>query len=167
MAGLIMKLYSFVFSTPMQTQLLSLAYTLDTIDIAVKQFWETVNKYHVFAFSGEMGAGKTTFIHHLCDHLKVEDTVSSPTFALINEYHFATGYKDTTLYHMDWYRVKSTEEAMEAGMEDCIIQAKQDNVYCFIEWPEKAKELLTKPYLWITIETVSITEREMAVTVIN
>ena len=167
MAGLIMKLYSFVFSTPMQTQLLSLAYTLDTIDIAVKQFWETVNKYHVFAFSGEMGAGKTTFIHHLCDLLKVEDTVSSPTFALINEYHFANGGKDTTLYHMDWYRVKDTEEAMQAGMEDCIIQAKQDNVYCFIEWPEKAKELLTKPYLWITIETVSITEREMAVTVIN
>ena len=152
----------------MQEPFLELHYTLENIEDAAKSFWDKTSGYNLFAFSGDMGAGKTTFIHKLCDYLKVEDAVSSPTFALINEYHFTgADRKDNTIYHMDWYRVKSTEEAMEAGMEDCILQAQRKEAFCFIEWPEKARELLTIPYLWISIETRNITERKMAVTLIN
>ena len=147
---------------------LQLTYTLEDIDNAAARFWEALRGYHLFAFSGEMGAGKTTFIHKLCDHLQVEDAVSSPTFALINEYHFTDSTnKDETIYHMDWYRVKTTEEAMEAGMEDCLMEAERKEAFCFVEWPEKARELLRPPYLWISIETVEINERVMTVTGIN
>lgn len=141
---------------------MELYYTLKTIDEAAKLFWENLKAYHVFAFNGEMGAGKTTFIHKLCDHLNVQDVVSSPTFALINEYHFTdNNNKDNTIFHLDWYRIKDTQEAINAGMEDCIEQAGQNAAFCFIEWPEKAHELLHLPYVRISIETISETERKM------
>jgi tRNA threonylcarbamoyladenosine biosynthesis protein TsaE len=148
----------------MENKLLQLHYTLETIDTAVKRFWELAQAYRVLAFSGEMGAGKTTFIHHLCDYLQVQDTVSSPTFALINEYHFTGDNRDNTIYHLDWYRLRDTEEAINAGMEDCIIRAKAGEAFCFVEWPEKAPELLTPPYLWIAIESTSPGDREMMIT---
>lgn len=148
----------------MNTELLKVSYTLENIDQAVKKFREVCRPYYVFAFSGEMGAGKTTFIHKLCDLLHVEDTVSSPTFALINEYHFRDGGGDRTIYHLDWYRLKDSTEAFNAGMEECIDQAKEGKALCFIEWPEKAKELLQEPFLWISIESTGIGEREMTVT---
>jgi len=97
----------------------------------------------------------------------VEDAVSSPTFALINEYHFAdVAGKDQMIYHLDWYRLKDAAEAINAGMEDCIDQARSGVAYCFVEWPEKAKSLLMPPYLWISIETISVTERKMMVKLI-
>lgn len=140
-------------------------YTLEHIGEAAKWFWEQVRDYRVIAFSGEMGAGKTTFIHELCTYLGVNDTVSSPTFALINEYHFMNGQgNDTTIYHMDWYRLKDTAEAIHSGMEDCIIQAKTGkDTYCYIEWPEKAPELLTAPYVRASIRMGSPTERTLSV----
>ena len=148
----------------MKIDLLHLTYSLEDMEPAVKQFWETLHTYHLFAFSGEMGAGKTTFIHKLCDYLHVQDTVSSPTFALINEYHFNdTQEQDKTIYHMDWYRLRNSSEAIHTGMEDCIEQANRGGAYCFIEWPEKAKELLHPPYLWIIFETISPTERNISV----
>jgi tRNA threonylcarbamoyladenosine biosynthesis protein TsaE len=142
---------------------LELRYTLETIDEAVKQFRQATQPYNLFAFSGEMGAGKTTFIHRLCDYLQVEDVVSSPTFALINEYHFRENGQDRTIYHLDWYRLKNAEEALMAGMEDCIEQAARGEAMCLVEWPEKAGELLRKPYCRIYIETLSETERVMRV----
>ena len=144
-------------------QLLRLTYTLDTIDKAAQDFWQARGTNRVIAFSGEMGQGKTTFIHHLCTQLAVEDTVSSPTFALINEYHFPEAGKDTIIYHLDWYRLKSTEEAIQAGMEDCILQANAGGAYCFIEWPERAKELLQPPYLRVSIQSPDANTREMTV----
>jgi tRNA threonylcarbamoyladenosine biosynthesis protein TsaE len=147
----------------MNDTLLELSYTLADIDKAAIKFWELLHDYRIFAFSGEMGAGKTTFIHHLCDHLEVEDAVSSPTFALINEYHFDDHGRDRMIYHLDWYRLRDAAEAINAGMEDCIVQAKNGAAYCFIEWPEKAIELLQTPYLWISIENMSMTERKMTV----
>ncbi len=148
----------------MNKDLLTLYYTLDNIDESARQFWEALHNYSVFAFSGDMGAGKTTFIHHLCDYLKVQDVVSSPTFALINEYHF-TGpdSTDKTIYHLDWYRLKDGAEAISAGMEDCLDMAGKGTAFCFIEWPEKAIYLLNPPYLWINIEPVSITQRIMTI----
>jgi tRNA threonylcarbamoyladenosine biosynthesis protein TsaE len=145
-------------------QLLRFSYTLKEIDDVAAQFWKKLSGYRVFAFSGELGAGKTTFVHKLCDHLQVEDTVSSPTFALINEYHFAgAGGEDNTIYHLDWYRLKDTAEAINAGMEDCLLQAQTGRAFCFIEWPEKAIELLRPPYLWIKISSTDVFNREMEV----
>lgn len=104
-----------------------------------------------------MGAGKTTFIHALCDYLNVKDTVSSPTFALINEYHFNNSEgQDQLIFHMDLYRIGSHEEAAQAGIEDALMNK---NAYCFVEWAEKATGLMPLPYLDIYIETVDDTMR--------
>lgn len=146
---------------------MNLSYTLDTIDEAVKKFWDAVPPFSVIAFSAEMGAGKTTFIHHLCDYLRVDDAVSSPTFALINEYHFNDENRVNTIYHLDWYRLKNAGEAIAAGMEDCIDRAMNGEAYCFIEWPEKAPELLLPPYIWVTIALTSITERVMTINIVS
>ncbi len=151
----------------MDAVLFQISYTLGDIDKAAVQFWEVLHTYRIFAFSGDLGAGKTTFIHHLCDHLKVEDVVSSPTFALINEYHFREEGKDSTIYHLDWYRLKDSAEAINAGMEDCINEAQKGAARCFVEWPEKARELVRGPYLWISIAPESVNERNMTVTLIN
>jgi tRNA threonylcarbamoyladenosine biosynthesis protein TsaE len=151
----------------MEDILFQTSYTLADIANAAVAFWDVLHSYRIFAFSGDLGAGKTTFIHHLCDYLHVQDAVSSPTFALINEYHFDAQGKDNLIYHLDWYRLRDTAEAINAGMEDCILQAKSGVAICFIEWPEKADDLLFKPYLWVTIETVDETHRAMTVKLVH
>lgn len=140
------------------------SYTLDTIDDAAARFWQAASAYRVITFSGEMGAGKTTFISHLCAYLEVQDAVSSPTFALINEYAFTQNGKEETIFHLDWYRLKDTAEAINAGMEDSIEQAMRGEAYCLIEWPEKAPGLLRAPYLSVSIETTGMEERRMVAT---
>jgi tRNA threonylcarbamoyladenosine biosynthesis protein TsaE len=148
----------------MDDQLFQIFYSLTDIDKAVKEFWAIAQKYNLLAFSGEMGAGKTTFIHRLCEYLHVTDTVTSPTFALINEYHFNDAHQqERIIYHLDWYRLRDSAEAVNAGMEDCMEQAKKGSAYCFVEWPEKAIELLQTPYLWISILTKGPLEREIKV----
>lgn len=145
----------------MAAPVLQISYSLGNIESAAHQLWQYADRYRVFAFSGEMGAGKTTFIHALCDFLGVEDAVSSPTFALINEYYFSVkAGKEQKIYHMDWYRLRSTEEAINAGVED---QVNDTSAYTFIEWPEKAKELLPKKHLWISITETAPGERLMEV----
>jgi len=138
--------------------LLQISYSLATIENEIHQFWQCVHQYRLLAFSGEMGAGKTTFIHTLCNYLGVEDAVSSPTFALINEYHFVEEKKDKRIFHMDWYRLRDTEEAITAGMEDALLDSGS---YCFVEWAEKAVDLLPAPYVWIEIEVLSDTVRRL------
>ena len=133
----------------MNQPLLQISYSLANIESVMHQFWQCTHQYRVLAFKGAMGAGKTTFIHALCSYLCVEDAVSSPTFALINEYRFSQDGKDTTIYHMDWYRLRDTEEAINAGLEDAL---NQKNSYCFVEWPEKATTLLEPPYILVNIE---------------
>ena len=147
----------------MKQTLLELNYSLKDIEDVLQAFWNIAGNYSTIAFSGNMGAGKTTFISRLCELLAVEDTVSSPTFSLINEYHFTKEGKSAVIYHMDWYRLKSEEEAISAGIEDCLLQASLKKDHCFIEWPEKAMSLLTTPYLWVSIENLSETERRMTV----
>lgn len=140
--------------------LLQISYTLATIENAADQLWQYAHQYRVFAFSGEMGAGKTTLVHALCDRLGVADAVSSPTFALINEYHFEEDGQDRTIFHMDWYRVKNMEEAVNAGMEDALLDSR---AISFVEWPERGMELLPRPYVWISIIATGPEERTVGV----
>jgi len=100
----------------------------------------------VFAFYGELGAGKTTLIQHLCRELGVIDVVSSPTFAIVNEYRTAGGAR---VYHLDFYRIKSLEEAFDLGYEDYLFSGD----YCLIEWPEKIENLLPSDFVNISITT--------------
>jgi len=98
----------------------------------------------VFAFYGEMGAGKTTFIKALCSELGVTDIIQSPTFAIINEYRRQNG---EPVYHFDFYRIKKLEEAYDIGYEDYLYSG----CYCFIEWPELIEELLPAGTVRVTI----------------
>ena len=116
----------------------------DTIREAARQFVEQMGDSHVFAFYGKMGAGKTTFIKAICEELGVEDVITSPTFAIINEYESPK----TTIYHFDFYRIKKLEEVYDMGYEDYFYSGG----LCFIEWPVLIEELLPEDAIRITIE---------------
>jgi len=105
-------------------------------------------EYHkdkrIFAFHGEMGAGKTTFIKTICNLLNVTDTVTSPTFAIVNEYLT----RDTgSVFHFDLYRIKSWTEMLEIGYEDYFYSGN----YCLLEWPEKIVNLLPEETVHVNI----------------
>ena len=89
----------------------------------------------ILLFNGEMGVGKTTLIKEIVKQLGVADTVSSPTFSLVNEYHSTLGNK---IYHFDFYRINKEEEAMDMGIEEYFYS----NNWCFIEWPNKIENLV-------------------------
>lgn len=120
---------------------------LEHINEAAKQFVARIGDHKVFAFYGSMGAGKTTFIKAVCEELGVEDVITSPTFAIINEY---TG-QEGTIYHFDFYRIKKLEEVYDMGYEDYFYSG----ALCFIEWPELIDEVLPDDAV-----KVSITEKE-------
>ena len=100
----------------------------------------------VFAFYGEMGSGKTTFIKSICEQLGVQGQTASPTFSIINEYHTSSGKK---IYHFDLYRVKNETELLQLGCEEYFYSGD----YCFIEWPERAINFLPKESVLLKIIT--------------
>jgi len=111
---------------------------------AAQQFVEAMGDRRVFAFYGKMGAGKTTFIKAICEALGVEDTVTSPTFAIVNEYKALRG----SFYHFDFYRIKNLREAYDIGTEEYFYSGCP----CFIEWPELIEELLPEDTVKVCIE---------------
>ena len=111
----------------------------------------------VFAFHGEMGAGKTTFIHALCDVKGIKDAVTSPTFSIINEYRYVEDGNEKKLFHLDLYRLKDEEEAIRAGIEDCLYS---DSI-CLVEWPDKAAHIFPDNSLHVYIEVVDSAERKL------
>ena len=137
---------------------------LADIRAAADQLWQWAHPMRIFTFSGSLGAGKTTFVHAICDMLGVTDAVSSPTFALINEYRFISDGQEQTIYHMDWYRVRDEDEAVDAGMEDSL---SDPAAYCFIEWPEKAPGILPRMYVEVRLETTDDQQRLLTATVIE
>ena len=111
--------------------------SLDAIDSVARQFVDLMDDYTVFAFNGEMGAGKTTFINALSRVLGVdEDPTSSPSFAIINEYRSSTTAE--LIYHVDLYRLENLDEAFDIGVEDYL----DSGAICFLEWPERIADIL-------------------------
>lgn len=119
--------------------------SLDKIDDAAIEFIRAMGDNTVFAFRGEMGAGKTTFIKAICENLGVDDVINSPTFAIVNEYRSETG---ELIYHFDFYRINKEEEAYDFGYEDYFFSGS----LCFIEWPERIESLLPADVVNVTIK---------------
>ncbi len=109
---------------------------IEHIRDAARDFVQQIGSHKVFAFYGKMGAGKTTFIKAVCEELGVDDVITSPTFAIVNEYQPASS--PTSIYHFDFYRIKKLEEVYDMGYEDYFYSGS----LCFIEWPELIEELL-------------------------
>jgi tRNA threonylcarbamoyladenosine biosynthesis protein TsaE len=128
-------------------------YGLDEIGNAAKEFIKILDGYKVIAFHGNLGAGKTTLIQAVCKRLGVEENVSSPTFSIINQY---TTTSNKTIFHIDLYRVKDNEEAINAGVEESIYSGD----LCFIEWPERIS-FLPADALHVFIEPVNETKRRL------
>ena len=112
---------------------------------AAEQFVQAMGERRIFAFYGKMGAGKTTLIKSICEELGVEDTINSPTFAIVNEYE---DRDMNTIYHFDFYRIKSLEEVYNMGYEEYLYS----DAVCFMEWPELIEELLPEETVKVTIE---------------
>ena len=120
--------------------------SLDQIHEAARRFVEAMGDNTVFAFYGKMGAGKTTFIKAVCEELGVSDVITSPTFAIVNEY---TSQKTgDTIYHFDFYRIKKLEEVYDMGYEDYFYGGS----ICFLEWPELIEDLLPEDAVKVSIE---------------
>lgn len=130
--------------------------TLADYPTAAKQFIDNMQDNHIFAFYGRMGTGKTTFIKSICEELGVQDTINSPTFAIVNEYEDADG---NTIYHFDFYRIKSISEVYNMGYEEYLYS----NAYCFIEWPELIEELLPQETVKVYIEEGDTGERKVKI----
>lgn len=131
-------------------------FEIGEIRAVAENFWQEYGGHKVFAFHGQMGAGKTSFIRALCAAKGVEDTVGSPTFSIINEYRSSAGEK---IFHMDLYRLKDEEEAINAGVEDCFSSGS----VCLVEWPEKAPGILPEKTLHCQLEITANNKRKLKI----
>src|SRR3546814_906143 len=129
--------------------------TLGGLPDAASRLLAAVGNQRVLLFYGSMGAGKTTLISALCRQLEVVDATSSPTFSIVNEYDSAAG----PLYHFDFYRIKSEQEAFDLGYEDYFYSGS----YCFVEWPEKITNLLPDDAVHIHITAAADGHRQITI----
>lgn len=119
--------------------------SVEDIGHAAKEFVTAMGDSRIFAFYGKMGAGKTTFIKAICAELGVKDTVTSPTFAIVNEYATSGG---DTVYHFDFYRLRNLSEAVDMGCDEYFFSGSP----CFIEWPELIEDILPEEAIHVSIE---------------
>ena len=129
--------------------------SLDKIHEAARYFLNAVGDANIFAIDGDMGVGKTTFIKAVCEELGVKDVITSPTFAIVNEYR--SDIAGELIYHFDFYRIKKLEEVYDMGYEDYLYSG----ALCFIEWPELIEELLPGNTVKVTIEEIENGERKV------
>lgn len=129
-------------------------HSLDRIDAVAEGFIKRNESRSVFAFSGELGAGKTTFIQALCRVLGVSTEVNSPTFSLVNEYFTIEG---NSIFHFDLYRIEDPSELFDLGYEEYFYSG----AHCFIEWPEKASHLIPDDALMVEIKVEPDGSREI------
>lgn len=137
-------------------QLMKQLFNLQEIDKVARSFAVAVQGKTVVAFHGEMGAGKTTFIGALCRALGTRDITGSPTFSIINQYLTGTG---NIIYHMDWYRIRDEDEAVNAGVEDALFSGH----LCLVEWPERAAGLLPDDTFHVALAAIDEQVRELSV----
>lgn len=128
------------------------SYSISDLPEAATILLNTFKNSTVFAFYGQMGAGKTTFIKEICKQLQVSDTVCSPTFSLINQYNTEKG---ELIYHFDFYRIKKLQEVYDIGYEDYFYG---NNGICLVEWPELIEELLPPKHVKVKISVDETTE---------
>lgn len=133
---------------------MELIFSLEEIEAAAQELLSIAKGRKIFAIQGQMGAGKTTFIHALCEVMGVVDNISSPTFSIINQY--ATSASEI-IYHMDLYRLKDEEEAVNSGVEDCLLSGNT----CLVEWPEKAWGIFPEQCLHLLIELIDEHSRKL------
>lgn len=119
--------------------------SLDSIHEAAREFIKNMGTGHVFAFYGKMGAGKTTFIKAVCEELGVDEVITSPTFAIVNDY--TSSKDDSHIFHFDFYRIKKLEEVYDMGYEDYFYSGS----LCFIEWPELIEDILPGDAVKVTV----------------
>lgn len=124
-------------------------------EVAATDILDKCSSARVFAFDGKMGAGKTTFIKHLCETMGTKDVVNSPTFAIVNVYEIASSEE---IYHFDCYRIKDIREALDMGTEEYLYSGN----YCFIEWAEMIESLLPEDTIWVKIEVEENGERSLS-----
>lgn len=130
--------------------------TLSALPTAAAQVQAAMQGHTILCFEGEMGAGKTTFIKALCQHLGVTDDISSPTFSLVNEYRNA---HNQPIYHFDFYRLNDPREAEDIGAAEYF-----DSGYlCLIEWPSRIEALLPPERLLLTLSVTGPTSRELII----
>jgi tRNA threonylcarbamoyladenosine biosynthesis protein TsaE len=134
-------------------------FTLQNINEVAKECWEAIGSRTVIAFHGQMGTGKTTFIHALCDVKGVTDTVGSPTFSIVNEYIFREDGIGKKIFHIDLYRLKDEQEAIQAGVEDCLYS---DHI-CLVEWPEKAPGLFPANTIHVYLQAIGEQTRKLQI----
>ena len=138
---------------------MDLIFTLGQLPTAAKQFLQIAADSKVIAFHGEMGSGKTTFIHALCDTKGVKDIVGSPTFSIINEYAYDCEGTKRILFHIDLYRLKDEAEAIQSGVEDCLYSGYP----CFAEWPDKAPGIFPPGTMHVYIEPIDSQTRRLTI----
>jgi len=151
-----LKFHLFIFAS--RSTDMEWIFSLTEIETVARQWWSMTDGYTVFAFHGQMGAGKTTFINYLCQAKAVKDTIGSPTFSLVNEYQTGDGYAQT-IYHIDLYRLQDEAEAIGAGMEEYLYSG----AICFVEWPEKAPGIFPSGTVHVYIEELDNTMRRLKI----
>ena len=133
----------------MKTEMMTKTYRLEEIQQIARDILSSSEGLPCFAFYADMGGGKTTLISALGKEMGIQESMSSPTFSIVNEYHLSNGQ---IVYHMDWYRLKHVEDAIEAGVEDILLTP---NTIQLIEWPSIAEELLPEAFVKINLTLVS------------
>ncbi len=130
--------------------------SLETINTTAKEFIDQIGNRTIFAFNGNMGAGKTTFIKAICEVMGVKETVNSPTFSIVNEYEAADG---RIIYHFDCYRITKIQEALDLGAEEYLYSGS----LCFIEWAENIAPLLPDSIVNVDIMELENGERNVVI----
>lgn len=130
--------------------------SLEDLSVLTAQILADCQEAKIFTLTGQLGAGKTTLIKSICETLGYYGDVNSPTFSLVNEYTIG----QNKIYHMDLYRLKCIEEAMDIGLEEYLYSGH----YSFIEWPQVAEELFREPYYSIKIDVDEFHQRKIEIT---
>lgn len=135
-----------------------LEFGLEEIESTASRFLALTKGSLHFAFYGDMGIGKTTFITALCKQLGTDDLVSSPTFAIVNEYACR---QDIPIFHFDFYRIKAATELLDIGFYDYC----REEAWCFIEWPDKAEEIIPDDFIAVNLSLLDRGKRQLRMTI--